>query len=395
MNGFQQAPNGVRLHVSVFGKRNSGKSSLINAICGQEKAIVSSVAGTTADPVYQSMELYPIGPITLIDTAGFDDVGGLGELRVQKTEQIRNKTDLAILVVSIDQQDFKLEQLWLEELQKRGVPFFIAVNKMDLEEELPAFVKKYPFCLVSAKKKEGIEELRRQIIKLAPVSFELTSITGYLVRPNDTVLLVAPQDIQAPKGRLILPQVQTIRDLLDQKAIVIMCTVETMKEALRGLSAPPHLIITDSQVFEEVAKLCPAQTKLTSFSILFARYKGDVKEFIQGAKAIDQLKDGDKVLVLEACSHKPLDGDIGRVKIPALLHKKIGPHVTVEVISGDKIPEVLKSYQLIIHCGGCMFNRAHVLSRIEQCKRQGIPITNYGVFFAHMAGILDQISVGV
>ena len=393
VNQLHQTPNSSRFHIAIFGRRNSGKSSLINAITNQNTALVSDVAGTTTDPVYKSIELHPIGPCVLIDTAGFDDTGVLGEMRVQKTQEILDKTDLAIIVISAGQTDFSFEQIWYEQLKKRNKPVLAAVNKADLSTQIPQWAKQFPHVLISAKEHEGIDLLKAEIIKAVPQSVELTSLTGHLITENDSVLLVMPQDIQAPKGRLILPQVQTIRDLLDHKAIVTSTTTDKLEQALDMMKKPPKLIITDSQVFPYVYEHCPKESMLTSFSVLLARYKGDIDEFIKGAEQIDRLTEKDSVLILEACSHNPLDGDIGRVKIPAMLRKKAGEHIHIDIRSGNNIPQDLTPYSLVIHCGGCMFNRAHVLSRVELCRQQNIPITNYGIFIAKVSGILDKIKV--
>ncbi len=393
MQTLNQTPSASRLHIGIFGRRNSGKSSLINALTNQQTALVSEVAGTTTDPVQKAIELHPIGPCVLIDTAGFDDEGELGQMRIQRTEQMLSKTDLAILVITTEQTDFSMEQDWLNQLKEKQIPVLIAINKIDIKQSIPDWVSRYPHCFVSALQKQGIDTLKQQIIQSAPKNFELASITAHLVGENDLVLLVMPQDIQAPKGRLILPQVQTTRDLLDNRAIVVSVTTDKLISALQLLKCPPKLIITDSQVFNYVYKHCPKESMLTSFSVLMARYKGDIDAFLEGAKAIDKLSEQDKVLILEACSHNPLDGDIGRIKIPALLRKKVGQNLSIEVRSGNDIPEDLTPYSLVVHCGGCMFNRAYVLSRTAICKQQQVPITNYGILIAKLGGILDKIQV--
>lgn len=393
MQTLNQTPSASRLHIGIFGRRNSGKSSLINALTNQQTALVSEVAGTTTDPVQKAIELHPIGPCVLIDTAGFDDEGELGQMRIQRTEQMLSKTDLAILVITTEQTDFSMEQDWINQLKEKQIPVLIAINKIDIKQSIPDWVSRYPHCAVSALQKQGIDTLKQQIIQSAPKNFELASITAHLVGENDLVLLVMPQDIQAPKGRLILPQVQTTRDLLDNRAIVVSVTTDKLISALQLLKCPPKLIITDSQVFHYVYEHCPKESMLTSFSVLMARYKGDIDAFLEGAKAIDKLSEQDKVLILEACSHNPLDGDIGRIKIPALLRKKVGQNLSIEVRSGNDIPEDLTPYSLVVHCGGCMFNRAYVLSRTAICKQQQVPITNYGILIAKLGGILDKIQV--
>lgn len=393
MNTLAQTPNASRIHIGIFGRRNAGKSSLINALTGQNTALVSDVRGTTTDPVYKAMELYPLGPCVLIDTAGFDDLGDLGKMRVDKTREVLEKTDIALLVAVGDQEDNSREQEWIKEFQDSKKPFLIALNQSDRVSCVPDWVKAYPYVSVSAKEKENIDALKELIVKVAPKDLELQSLTAHLVSEDDVVLLVMPQDIQAPKGRLILPQVQTIRDLLDQKAVVMCVTTDKLSQAMSALKEPPKVIITDSQVFGEVYEKCPKESLLTSFSVLMARFKGDIDIFLKGAETIDRLTQEDKVLILEACSHNPLDGDIGREKIPAMLRKKVGPGISIEVRSGNDIPKDLTPYSLVIHCGGCMFNRAHVLSRIARCEAQGVPITNYGIFIAKMKGILDKITV--
>lgn len=394
VQSMTETPNASRMHIGIFGRRNNGKSSLINALTGQNTALVSKVAGTTTDPVYKTMELYPIGPCVLIDTAGFDDdQEELGSMRVQKSKELLEKTDLMLLVVAKGQKDVSLEKEWIQAAQQLKKPVIVVVNKMDEEGPQPDSFGKLPTVQVSALNKEGIDGLKEAIVKAAPQDFELSSLTGHLVKEGDHVLLVAPQDQQAPKGRLILPQVQTIRDLLDQQTVITITTPEKMPEALHQMKHPPELVITDSQVFPFVHEHCPKESKLTSFSVLMARYKGDIEEFIKGAEKIPKLRPGDRVLILEACAHNPMDGDIGREKIPKLLMKKAGGPLEIDVRAGNNIPEDLSSYQLVVHCGGCMFNRTHVLSRIARCKSQGVSITNYGIAIAKMSGILDKIVI--
>lgn len=389
-------PSANRLHIGLFGKRNSGKSSLINALTNQDTALVSGVAGTTTDPVYKAMEIHGIGPCMFIDTAGFDDGGELGEMRVQKTKEALLKTDVALLLFSGD--DFTLELEWLESLRKSKTPVIAVVNKADLLEDAGAFCRKVENqsklkpAMVSAKSGEGVKALIEAIVREMPESFESESITGHLVSPNDVVLLVMPQDIQAPKGRLILPQVQTIRDLLDHKCVVVSTTVDLLEQSLEALKKPPKLIITDSQAFQAVYEKKPPESLLTSFSVLFAEYKGDIQEFVKGAEAIDSLTEQSHVLIAEACTHAPLAEDIGREKIPRALKKRFGDRLNVSVVSGVNFPEDLSGYDLIIHCGACMFNRKYVLSRIERAKSQGVPITNYGVALAKLTGILSKIT---
>ncbi len=394
---LSNTPAANRLHIGIYGRRNSGKSSLINAVTGHDIALVSEVAGTTTDPVYKAMEIHPIGPCMLIDTAGFDDEGKLGAMRVEKTRKAMEKTDVALLLFSTG--DFSKEAQWLEELKKRRIPVIPVVSKADVRkdaEELAAKVKEewgLTPILFSAKEKTGVKELLAALVRVIPEDFEAESITGHLVKEDDVVLLVMPQDIQAPKGRLILPQVQTIRDLLDRKCIVMSVTTDKLALALKSLAKPPKLIITDSQAFADVYPLKPEGTWLTSFSVLFAQYKGDIGAFKEGAAAIDGLTERSRVLIAEACTHAPLTEDIGRVKIPRLLQKRVGPGLSIDLVSGTDFPDDLTPYSLIIHCGACMFNRKYVLSRIRRAQEQGVPITNYGVALAKLTGILDKLTL--
>ena len=394
---LSSTPSANRVHIGLYGKRNSGKSSLINAITNQETALVSDFAGTTTDPVYKAMEIHGIGPCMLIDTAGFDDEGELGRLRVEKTRQALEKTDIAVLV--FDGRPVTEEKEWLSLLKQKKTPILAVVNKLDLLENPQAYAdtlkRDYGLSpvLVSTKTREGIDKVREELIRLLPEDYEQESITGHLVSQGDCVLLVMPQDIQAPKGRLILPQVQTIRDLLDHRCLVMSCTTDKLDEALSALKQPPKWIITDSQVFKTVYDKKPKESRLTSFSVLFANYKGDLSEFVQGAAAIESLTEHSKVLIAEACTHAPLSEDIGREKLPRMLRNKVGQGLAVDVVGGPAFPEDLSGYDLIIHCGACMFNRRHVMSRIDRAKSQGVPITNYGVAIAKLSGILDNIDL--
>ncbi len=392
-------PSANRLHIGIFGRRNSGKSSFINALTGQDIALVSDVAGTTADPVYKAMEIHGLGPCMLIDTAGFDDVGELGKMRVEATKKAAEKTEIGVLVFSAkaDAADLAYEKAWAANLREKQVPLLAIINKADLKDPTPlkARIERElglePLCL-SALTGEGMEAVIPALIRLLPEDYDSDSITGRLVSPGDTVLLVMPQDIQAPKGRLILPQVQTIRDLLDHKCIVTSCTADGLDAALATLAGPPKLIITDSQVFPLVYAKKPAGSLLTSFSVLFAAHKGDIKTFVEGAEAIDRLTAASHILIAEACTHAPLTEDIGRVKLPRLLRKRVGEGLQVDIVSGVDFPSDLTSYDLIIHCGGCMFNRKYILSRVERAKAQCVPMTNYGVAIAKLTGILDKIT---
>lgn len=392
---MNETPRSERFHIGLFGKRNSGKSSLINALTGQEVAVVSPISGTTTDPVYKAMELPGIGPCVFIDTAGFDDEGALGELRVKKTMQVIERTDIALMVCTDESIDEEL--FWSERLKEKQIPIIWIINKSDSlhqgEMLLRCLEKKcgqVPL-LVSASTRKGMEDIRRAISNKLPDETMSQGIVGKLVHENDTVMLVMPQDKQAPKGRLILPQVQTIRELLDRKCLVLSCTTEQIEPMLQVLKSPPKLIITDSQVFHAVYEKKPEGSKLTSFSVLFAQYKGDIDYYIEGANAISNLTEDSRVLIAEACTHAPLTEDIGRVKIPAMLRKRIGTGLTIDFVSGTDFPEDLHAYQLIIHCGACMFNRKYVLNRISAARSQSIPMTNYGVAIAYLTGILDKI----
>ena len=394
---LMDTPRANRLHIGLYGKRNSGKSSLINALTGQEIALVSNQAGTTTDPVYKSMEIHGIGPCIFIDTAGFDDIGLLGEMRVEKTKEAAQKTDIALILFT--DEDFTEELKWISYFKAQNTPFIPIINKIDtltnleiLQNQVKAMSEEAP-VLVSVKNKEGITAIREAIIRLLPEDYEVKSITGPLAQPGDLVLLVMPQDIQAPKGRLILPQVQTLRDLLDKKCLVMSCTTDQLDATLQVLSKAPDLIITDSQVFKTVYDKKPSHSKLTSFSVLFAGHKGDAKVFKEGAYAIHHLTEDSKVLIAEACTHAPLSEDIGREKLPRLLRQKIGANLTIDFTSGPHFPSHLADYDLILHCGACMFNRKYVLSRIAAAQAHDVPISNYGMAIAYLSGILDNIDL--
>lgn len=392
---MNETPRAERLHIGLFGKRNSGKSSLINALTGQETAVVSDIAGTTTDPVYKAMEIAGIGACVFIDTAGFDDEGELGELRVKQTMRVVERTDIALIVCT--DGNITDELRWNERLKEKNVPVIWVLNKSDQLPDAESLLRtleqqcgQVPL-LVSAQTRQGIEDIRRTICNKLPDETMNQGIVGRLVKEGDTVMLVMPQDIQAPKGRLILPQVQTIRELLDRKCLVFSCTTDKVDDMLLALKYPPKLIITDSQVFRTVYEKKPAESRLTSFSVLFAQYKGDIDYYIEGANAIACLTENSRVLIAEACTHAPLAEDIGRVKIPVMLRKKIGDGLSIDIVSGTDFPEDLSQYDLIIHCGACMFNRKYVLSRIASARSQHIPMTNYGVTIAYLMGILDKI----
>jgi len=392
---MQDTPRANRLHIGLFGKRNSGKSSLINALTNQETALVSDVAGTTTDPVYKAMEIHGIGPCVFIDTAGLDDEGELGALRIRQTMRAMERTDVALLVCTGDDIEKELE--WNRLLKEKNIPVIWILNKADLLADATATVRsiekkcgQVPLA-VNARTKQGMEDIRRSLIAKLPDETMSQGIVGRLVKEGDTVMLVMPQDIQAPKGRLILPQVQTIRELLDRKCLVMSCTTDKIDQMLQALVQPPSLIITDSQVFKTVYEKKPAASRLTSFSVLFAQYKGDINYFIEGANAIGCLTENSHVLIAEACTHAPLAEDIGRVKIPNMLRKKFGAGLQIDHVSGTDFPEDLNKYDLVIHCGACMFNRKYVLNRVAQARNQHIPMTNYGVTIAYLTGILDKI----
>lgn len=397
-------PNANRLHIALFGKRNSGKSSLINALTGQDTALVSDTPGTTTDPVQKAMEIHGIGPCLFIDTPGFDDEGELGNRRIERTWKAVEKTDIALLLCAggssaeeTGEPDFTEELHWLEQLKAKNIPTILLINKADIRKNTASLAIRIKETFgsqpipVSAKEKTGIELIRQAILEKLPEDFDQQSITGNLVTEGDLVLLVMPQDIQAPKGRLILPQVQTMRELLDKKCLIMSCTTDKLQETLQALSRPPKLIITDSQVFKTVYEQKPEESKLTSFSVLFAGYKGDIRYYVKSASAIGSLTESSRVLIAEACTHAPLSEDIGRVKLPHLLRKRIGEKLSIDIVTGTDFPQDLTPYSLVIHCGACMFNRKYVLSRIERARLQNVPMTNYGVAIAFLNGILNQI----
>ena len=394
---MNDTPNSNRTHIAIFGRRNAGKSSIINAMANQNVAIVSDNAGTTTDPVKKAIEINKIGACVIVDTAGFDDSGELGLLRIEKTKKIAESTDIALLVFdcgdeNIEKEDYLLELEWKNKLSEFGIPIIAVINKIDLNKNYKTVEQNIKDifdidCVsISANKKINIDILIEAIKNNISKEDEI-SIVGHIVGEDDIVLLVMPQDIQAPKGRLILPQVQTIRDILDNKAIVIGSTFDKFEIALKSLKKPPKVIITDSQVFKEVEKLKPKESALTSFSVLFARYKGDEKIYKRGADFIDNLNKKSKILIAESCSHIPLEGDIGRVKIPNMLKNKFGFAFDIDYTAGADFPSDLSKYDLIIHCGGCMGTRRQILNRIRLCEKQNKPITNYGMAIAKINGV--------
>lgn len=397
MAGFNDTPSANRLHIGIFGRTNSGKSSFINAFTKQEVSIVADVEGTTTDPVYKAMEINPLGACVIIDTAGFDDVSELGERRLEKTRLAAEKTELAIILFS--GADMGEELRWYQFFKERKTPVLLVVNKSDIRKDAEILldnIKKETgetALLVSATTREGMDAVREELARRIPEDYGTRLITGELVSQGDVVLLVMPQDIQAPKGRLILPQVQTLRELLDKKCLVMSVTTDEFCAALTALKEPPKLIITDSQVFSYVYEKKSKESMLTSFSVLFAAYKGDLPYYIEGAKMIDTLTENSKVLIAECCTHAPLKEDIGRVKIPTMLRKRFGKELIVDLVSGTDFPQKLADYDLIIQCGACMFNQSYVLTRIGRAKEQGVPMTNYGVTIAHLTGILDKITM--
>lgn len=399
MAELNDTPNASRLHIGVFGRTNSGKSSLINKLTGQSVSIVSDISGTTTDLVYKAMEFHPLGPCVFIDTAGFDDESELAVKRIEKTKLAGEKTDIAIMVISAENNSFAencQELTWYEYFKNKNIPVIFIINKSDLSLEnakilsakIEEFTKEKPL-IISCINDNDTTEIKNALIRKIPQDYDTAFITGNLVTEDDVIMLVMPQDIQAPKGRLILPQVQTIRELLDRKCITICVTADKIKQGLSSLVKPPKLIITDSQVFPLVYETKPKESMLTSFSILFAAYKGDLTYYIEGAKAIDTLTENSRVLIAECCTHAPLAEDIGRVKIPNMLRKRFGKKLIIEHVSGTDFPKDLVKYDLIIQCGGCMFNRRYILSRIDRAKQQKIPMTNYGVTIAHITGILE------
>lgn len=397
-----ETPRGNRVHIAIYGRTNAGKSSLINKITNQSISLVSETRGTTTDPVYKAMELLPIGPVVFIDTAGIDDTTELGELRVKKTKEILNKMDIALLLIStevvLENQELNYEKEWIREIKKREKPFIVILNKVDLVsveklQEIEEKVKRELGCEISkvtTSREESIQTIKNKIIEYAPKIVVEEKLIGDKIKIGDKILLVAPQDIQAPKGRLILPQVQVIRDILDNGGIPTVVTLDNLKEGLAIFQGKPDLVITDSQVFKTVDETLNREVPLTSFSIIMARAKGDLETLYRGAKRINSLKEGDRVLIAEACTHHQLKGDIAREKLPMLLQKKAG-RLEIDNCSGKDFPEDISKYSLVIHCGSCMLNRAETISRLGECSNKEIPITNFGMAIAEINGILDRV----
>ncbi|MBQ2783942.1 MAG: [Alistipes sp.] len=386
-------PLSERIHISIFGRTNDGKSTLMNRLAGHDVAIVSDRPGTTTDPVQKALEINGLGAAVLVDTPGLDDTTELGGERMARTAKVLDKTDLAVVLFTNKEGGSQLQII--EECRIREIPVIVVLNKVDALVERDATIRaiealtKQRVVAISALSGEGVEQLRQAIVENYKQEERL--ITEGFCKAGDRVLLVMPQDKSAPKGRLIQPQVQTIRELLDRGCVPICCTPDRMPEALAALATPPELIITDSQAFNEVYALKPEASTLTSFSILFARYKGDIKLFTEGVKALSGITEQSRILIAEACTHTPQNEDIGRVKLPRILRKRFGEGLHIDIVGGADYPEDLTPYDLVIHCGACMFNRRHVLSRIERAREQGVAITNYGVILAALTGILDRV----
>lgn len=387
-----------RYHIGIFGRRNVGKSTLLNALTGQDVSIVSDIAGTTTDTVWKNIELPGIGAAVIADTAGFDDIGDLGSMRNERTKKASQKVDMALLLVNGSPDDVSYELRWLDLFEKAEIPLLVVLSKADDISDNEIVVSwetalSHKVLPVSAKNNLGIDILLSEMSSLYKKDDDYDDITYSLVKKGDVVLLVMPQDAQAPKGRLIQPQVLTLRNLLDKHALALCCTPEEMPQMLAVLNSPPDVVITDSQVFAQVKSMTPKESRLTSFSVLMARHKGDINIFLKGADSLKALRPDAKVLIAEACSHIPQNEDIGRVKLPRMLRKKFGDELQIDIVSGNDFPEDLSAYDLIIHCGACMFTRKHVMARVREAKAQNIPITNYGIAIAALTGILDSVSI--
>lgn len=397
---MNNTPRSNRIHISIFGRRNAGKSSLINFITDQPVSLVSNYAGTTTDPVYKNMEINPLGPVTFIDTAGFDDEGEIGQLRVNRTKDILDKTDTALIVISATGDiNIDLELKWVELLKNNMIPTVIILSKRDSLPDLKVKERakqlsqqlKSKVLPITVKDKKDRFKVISEIIQYTPIETNDT-LTGDLYNEGDIIVLVTPQDIQAPKGRLILPQVQVIRDILDHNAIPCATQTNNLGHLLDSLKTPPALVITDSQIFGQVSKIVPDEIPLTSFSVIMARHKGDLATFIHGANTIDRLTPKSHILIAESCTHAPLEEDIGREKIPAMLRKKYGDTIKFDIATGLTFPDNLKKYDLILHCGGCMFTKKQLMARLVRANEENIPITNYGITIAKLTGILDRVT---
>ena len=387
---LNQTPKALRLHIGVFGDTNAGKSTFINAVTGQEIALTSPIAGTTTDPVFKPMELLPLGPVVFIDTAGLDDVSELGKLRVKKSVEQLSVCNGAVIVINSDSFDENKTAEYIKLIQDKKIPFLIVVNEKNGKKITISF-DKIPTVYADLHNKSDVQKIKQALIDLLSKDEENPPLTSDLVKAGDTVLLVMPQDIQAPKGRLILPQVQTIRDLLDNKCVVISVTPDNLKSTLLNLKNPPSLVITDSQIFGLVNKIIPENIRLTSFSVLMAKIKGDIKSFIDGARVLDSLQDGDKVLILESCAHHAMDDDIARIKIPNLIRKYTGKNLVIDNVSGHNSALDLSEYKLAVHCGGCMLNRKAMINKQKDFEKAGVPMTNFGVCIAYINGILKRV----
>ncbi len=388
--GLNSTPSAQRVHIGIFGKRNAGKSSIINALTGQSLAIVSDVPGTTTDPVLKAMELLPLGPVVMIDTPGLDDEGGLGQLRIQKAYQILNKTDIALLVIDASVGMTKEDSAILEKIQQKGIPYIVVRNKADLSVQSAAAGPAAESIEVSARTGQNIHELKERIARLVPQEDMTLKLVGDLLHPQDVVVLVVPIDSAAPKGRLILPQQQTIRDILEAGAVSVVTRETELKSTLASLGKKPRMVITDSQAFKKVSAETPEDILLTSFSILFARYKGNLFSTVQGARKLNSLRDADKVLISEGCTHHRQCGDIGTEKLPRWIRNFTGKELKFVFTSGTEFPEDLSPYSLVIHCGGCMLNEREMKYRLGCARDQEVPMTNYGIAIAYMNGILER-----
>lgn len=391
--GMNSTPSSERVHIGIFGKRNAGKSSLINALTGQDLAIVSEVRGTTTDPVSKAMELLPLGPVVMIDTPGLDDEGELGSLRVKKGYQVLNKTDIAVLVVDGTEGMTEADEKLLARIREKEIPWIVVFHKSDLAK--PVLPEGETYLAVSSATGENIQELKEMIARQVPDENQGRRLVGDLLQPSDFVVLVVPIDKAAPKGRLILPQQQTIRDILEADAVSIVVKENELKNTLAELGKKPKMVITDSQAFQQVAADTPEDITLTSFSILFARYKGELKPYAEGVKALETIQDGDRILISEGCTHHRQCDDIGTVKLPRWIRGYTGVEPEFSFTSGGEFPEDLSPYKLIIHCGGCMLNAREMRYRIACARDAGVPITNYGMAIAYMNGILERSLRGI